>query len=112
MKKFKTINTIKNITLIIGVIAFLLSAIAINSDNWALIIVLAVIAAGSIAMGAFIERMLVIYNSRTIKNYTPIFYFNNINKKVIYQYEQWLRETGARDTNGNFLSFCSRRGYM
>lgn len=109
MKKFKIIKAIKNTMLIIACLTFLLAAISVETAELGLIVLLAIIAVSTTAVGAFLERMIVLYYKNV--QYTPIFTFNqHVNNKneVIRKYHSWLKTNYAEDTQDNFDYFYNK----
>ena len=108
MKKFKVINTIKRIMLVISCIAFFLAAISIESASIAMLIILSFLAISTIAIAAFLERIIVLYH-RNVK-YRPIFTFNDIviKNEVIEKYHNWRKTYHAPDTEDSFNYFYNK----
>lgn len=85
MKKFKIINKIKNISLIVSCVTFLLTAISVETASLLVTVLMLSVSVVLVAFGAFLERMIVVYHRNV--PYTPIFTFNQaISKEVIDRY--------------------------
>lgn len=106
IKNIKAINVTKNIMLSISCIAFLLSAVSIESASFGLIAILAFVAIVSAVVGAFLERIVVVCNPK--KSHSAMFTFNHINDEVIKQYRSWLSANYLHDTKDNFVYFCNK----